>query len=103
MTNLSKAASTSRTVRVPNSRSVATISPNQDQKVTNDTLATQVAELLRDFRLGEITPISSERVMAWTDQVVEVCQWLDDDFGRQVLMEALVDVLRVGYWSSDRG
>lgn len=78
------------------------IAPHQSQTSPDEALASQLAELLRDFRQGEIAPITAERVLAWTDQVVDVCQWLDAENGRQVLLEALLDALRPGYWSLDR-
>lgn len=63
--------------------------------------ATRVADLVSGYREGEIIPISVERVIEWTNDVDSICGWLSTPT-KVLLVEALEDALRAGYWSRER-
>jgi len=64
-------------------------------------VAQEIAALVSDYRQEEVPQITDARVLEWTEDVASICVWLDDD-SKVILLEALGDALKVGYWSRNR-
>jgi hypothetical protein len=57
-----------------------------------------LAQRLRDYRVGEIDPITDTGVSGFADNVMRVCDWMDEDH-RDAFLTGLLTSLGSSYWS----
>lgn len=65
-------------------------------------LATEIAEVIADFRQGEIARRSSADVLQFVEQIQKVCQEWMNAREKTLFLEGLRDSLKSQYWSGPR-